>query len=162
MVRQQWNKTTTGFHLNTCLSILYVHEEELGIKLSYLVDTNTAMLFCIYTRRQHQCIQTETLPPKQTTQEHSTKMAAASVSVFPVFVSFLLVVSSLSPVMSISIPIVSDSGHRTPANQTFRPVKHMQKLKRVNAYLKKINKPAVKTIQVFFFFFFCLCWCSFA
>ncbi|KAH9720342.1 hypothetical protein KPL70_006057 [Citrus sinensis] len=74
-------------------------------------------------------------------------MAAASVSVFPVFVSFLLVVSSLSPVMSISIPIVSDSGHRTPANQTFRPSKHMQKLKSVNAYLKKINKPAVKTIQ---------------
>ncbi|KAH9776290.1 hypothetical protein KPL71_006661 [Citrus sinensis] len=105
------------------------------------------MLFCIYTRRQHQCIQTETLPPKQTTQEHSTKMAAASISVFPVFVSFLFVVSSLSPVMSISIPIVSDSGHRTPANQTFRPSKHMQKLKSVNAYLKKINKPAVKTIQ---------------
>lgn len=106
------------------------------------------MLFCIYTRRQHQCIQTETLPPKQTTtQEHSTKMAAASISVFPVFVSFLFVVSSLSPVMSISIPTVSDSGHRTPANQTFRPSKHMQKLKSVNAYLKKINKPAVKTIQ---------------
>ncbi|KAH9776287.1 hypothetical protein KPL71_006661 [Citrus sinensis] len=74
-------------------------------------------------------------------------MAAASISVFPVFVSFLFVVSSLSPVMSISIPIVSDSGHRTPANQTFRPSKHMQKLKSVNAYLKKINKPAVKTIQ---------------
>lgn len=113
------------------------------------------MLLCIYTRRQHQCIQTETLPPKQTTiQKHSTKMAAASISVLPIFVFSLFVVSSLSPVMSISIPIVSDSGHRTPANQTFRPGKHMQKLKRVNAYLRKVNKPAVKTIQVFFFFLF--------
>ncbi|KAK3037554.1 hypothetical protein RJ639_030362 [Escallonia herrerae] len=58
------------------------------------------------------------------------------------FVSFLLVLSSLTPVLS--LPISSDPGHR---NQTFRPHQHVQRLKRIRAHLRKINKPAVKTIQ---------------
>lgn len=37
--------------------------------------------------------------------------------------------------------------HSIPSNQTFRPQKELQKLRRVRAYLKKINKSSVKTIQ---------------
>lgn len=63
----------------------------------------------------------------------------ASLPIIPIFVSFLLVASSIS--------FTSVSGHNPPANQTFRPDRELQKLKRVRAYLRKINKPAVKTIQ---------------
>ncbi|XP_050224702.1 uncharacterized protein LOC126674311 [Mercurialis annua] len=66
-------------------------------------------------------------------------------SMIPFFVVFLLVFAS--PVLTHDQLINSDSGHRFPANQTFRPDKEILKLKRINAYLKKINKPAVKTIQ---------------
>ncbi|KAF2311432.1 hypothetical protein GH714_022964 [Hevea brasiliensis] len=66
--------------------------------------------------------------------------------VIPLFIAFLLVfTASFAPVLSLQV--VSDSGIQLPVNQTFRPVKEIWKLKRVNAYLKKINKPAVKTIQ---------------
>lgn len=65
----------------------------------------------------------------------------------PIFVAFLLVfASSVSPVLS-SPALVSDSGSRLLANQTFRPSKEVLRLRRANAYLKKINKPAVKKIQ---------------
>jgi hypothetical protein len=60
-------------------------------------------------------------------------------------VAFLLVASLLSPVLP--TPIVSDSGHSPPANQSFHPGSELHKLRRVKAYLRKINKPAVKTIQ---------------
>ncbi|GFZ17441.1 carboxyl-terminal peptidase, putative [Actinidia rufa] len=65
---------------------------------------------------------------------------------FPIistFVAFLFLVTSL-------VPVVADSAHRRlPANQTFRPQEELHKLKRVRAYLRKINKPAIKTIQAF-------------
>ncbi|KAJ4712381.1 Protein of Unknown Function (DUF239) [Melia azedarach] len=107
-------------------------------------------MLCNYGRRQHQCMQTESFLAKQTTaQKHSSEMASSTspykLSMLPFFVLFLFAVSSLGPVMS--LPDVSDSDQRQPANQTFRPIKYMQKLKRINAYLKKVNKPAVKTIQ---------------
>ncbi|KAJ4840186.1 hypothetical protein Tsubulata_002934 [Turnera subulata] len=111
--------------------------------------------FCIhYTTRQHQCIQTQAVSTRQTNtqkQRHSTRMAASAShnnhSIIPIFVSFLLVsAASLSP--ALSLPVMSESGNRRlQANQTFRPGREMHRLKRVNAYLKKINKPAVKTIQ---------------
>ncbi|GMQ10029.1 hypothetical protein CsSME_00053192 [Camellia sinensis var. sinensis] len=63
-------------------------------------------------------------------------------------IAFLLVFFSLSPVFSLSVSVMPDSGHhRTPANQTFWPHKELERLKRIRAYLRKINKPAVKTIQ---------------
>lgn len=34
---------------------------------------------------------------------------------------------------------------------TFKPMEELKKMKRVNAHLKKINKPSLKTIQVDFF-----------
>lgn len=62
-----------------------------------------------------------------------------------IFVAFLVVSTSLAPVLSLqSVP---DSGHRQLQNCTLNPRKDIQKLRRVQAYLKKINKPAVKTIQ---------------
>ena len=53
------------------------------------------------------------------------------------FVAFL-VMCMLSPVFS------------APSNQTFRP----QKLRRIRAYLRKINKPAVRTIQAYMLIYF--------
>ncbi|EOY20817.1 Uncharacterized protein TCM_012159 isoform 3 [Theobroma cacao] len=104
------------------------------------------------TTRQLQCIQTQPFLSKQTTttaQKHSTNMASSvshnTFSMIPIFVAFLVVASSLGPVLS--SPLVSDSGHRKLANHTLRPAKEIQKLRRINAYLKKISKPAVKTIQ---------------
>ncbi|XVF50347.1 hypothetical protein PTKIN_Ptkin04bG0089900 [Pterospermum kingtungense] len=103
----------------------------------------------VNTTRQHQCIQTQSFLSKQTTttsQKHSTNMASSvshnTSSMIPIFVAFLVVASSLGP--ALSLPLLSDSGHRQMANLTFKP---SQKLRRINAYLKKINKPAVKTIQ---------------
>ncbi|BFG32518.1 hypothetical protein CerSpe_187910 [Prunus speciosa] len=59
---------------------------------------------------------------------------------------FLVASSLFTP--ALSHPIVSDSGRRlSPANQTFRPGSELNKLRVVQSYLKKINKPAVKTIQ---------------
>ncbi|PON96688.1 hypothetical protein TorRG33x02_073920 [Trema orientale] len=57
-----------------------------------------------------------------------------------------LLVSFLSP-PTFSLPLEPDSGHPFPANQTFRPGQELHNLKRVKAYLEKVNKPAVKTIQ---------------
>ncbi|CAI0398506.1 unnamed protein product [Linum tenue] len=77
---------------------------------------------------------------------YSSKMAVSppnltlSVSLPHIFVAFLLV----SLCFSIS-PVLSDSSANS--SQTFMPRKELLKLKRVNDYLKKINKPAVKTIQ---------------
>ncbi|KAG8476608.1 hypothetical protein CXB51_030924 [Gossypium anomalum] len=68
-----------------------------------------------------------------------------SFSTIPLFVGFLVVASSLAHVLS--SPLMSDSGNRQMKNHTFKPAKDIQKLRRINACLKKINKPAVKTIQ---------------
>ncbi|KAF6166314.1 hypothetical protein GIB67_038174 [Kingdonia uniflora] len=60
--------------------------------------------------------------------------------IIPIFVLLLLVV------LSMSVPAEADKVS-LPVNQTFRPGEELQKLKRVRAHLRKINKPAVKTIQ---------------
>lgn len=122
--------------------------------------------FCIlHTTRQPQCIQTVVVSAIKTTtiqrqqrHRHSKKMAAStslsSHPMIPIFVAFLLVfASSVSPALSLPA-LVSDSGSRLLANQTFRPSKEVLRLRRANAYLKKINKPAVKTIQVLLSFDF--------
>ncbi|PKI37923.1 hypothetical protein CRG98_041698, partial [Punica granatum] len=58
----------------------------------------------------------------------------------PVFAAFIFLCSVVSPTAA------APDGH-LPVNQTFRPAEQLRRLKRVNAHLKKINKPAVKTIQ---------------
>ncbi|XAR67997.1 hypothetical protein NMG60_11002967 [Bertholletia excelsa] len=61
------------------------------------------------------------------------------------FVAFLVPVSSLIPTLSLTV--ASDSGHSSTANKTFWPDEELQRLNRARAYLRKINKPSVKTIQ---------------
>ncbi|KAF8408277.1 hypothetical protein HHK36_007426 [Tetracentron sinense] len=68
-------------------------------------------------------------------------------SIIPIFVSFLLVASLVCPVFSMST--ASESNDWTPSNRTFRPGEELQKLKRIRAHLRRINKPSVKTIQAF-------------
>ncbi|GMJ06670.1 LORD OF THE RINGS 1 [Hibiscus trionum] len=73
-------------------------------------------------------------------------MNRASFSMIPIFVAFFVVVSSsLGPVLS--SPLLPDSGHRKLLNHTFKPEEDVLKQRRVDSYLKKMNKPAVKTIQ---------------
>ncbi|KAF5732170.1 hypothetical protein HS088_TW18G00860 [Tripterygium wilfordii] len=100
--------------------------------------------------RQELCTQTSLVAAKQTiiqTQQHSSKMTASTnhftSPMMPVFVAFLFVFASFSicpVVLSLSSP--SDSGDRVLVNQTFRPGKELQRIKRAQAFLKKINKPA--------------------
>ncbi|TYH98509.1 hypothetical protein ES332_A11G001500v1 [Gossypium tomentosum] len=63
-----------------------------------------------------------------------------SFSTIPLFVGFLVVASSLAHFLS--SPLMSESGNRQMKNHTFKPAEDIQKLRRINAYLKKINKPA--------------------
>ncbi|CAI9787323.1 unnamed protein product [Fraxinus pennsylvanica] len=73
-------------------------------------------------------------------------MASSSSSSFKsnrtIPILFIFVTFLSTPVLS--NPLLSDSSSR---NQTLRPRHELQKLKRIRTYLKKINKPAVKTIQ---------------
>ncbi|OWM90514.1 hypothetical protein CDL15_Pgr014817 [Punica granatum] len=57
------------------------------------------------------------------------------------FVIFLVFASLLSPATSVTTE-AAVSGHSTPANQTLRLVDELRKLRRVNALLKRINKPS--------------------
>lgn len=63
-----------------------------------------------------------------------------SLSVTTSILSFLMLAFFLTSA-------VSDSGHRLLANQTFRPQQELLRIRRVRAYLRKNNKPAVKSIQ---------------
>nr|GMC48277.1 uncharacterized protein LOC109149638 [Ipomoea batatas]GMC54424.1 uncharacterized protein LOC109149638 [Ipomoea batatas] len=93
------------------------------------------------------------LAQETSTEEEYKNMGAASTEkTFPavistlLFVAFLLL-SSFSPVVvSEASTVVVGSGrddHRhLLANQTFRPRQETMKLRRIRAYLKKINKPA--------------------
>lgn len=100
-----------------------------------------------HRRRQHQCTQPQTGLAEETTQTISSNMASTHSKISPIisiFVSFLLASSFLSLVQS------SETETDRPANQTFRPGEELDKLKMIRDHLQKINKPAVKTIQVFF------------
>ncbi|KAG4126392.1 hypothetical protein ERO13_D10G153600v2 [Gossypium hirsutum] len=77
-------------------------------------------------------------------QKQSTNMASCF-SMARVFLAFLVVASSLGHVFS--SPLLSDSGDRQRANHTKEIQRLKLKLRRINAYLNKINKPAFKTIQ---------------
>jgi hypothetical protein len=152
-------------------NLYVVNGEEVSTKLGFFLESFFS--FCMDMRRdsvpwtkqrnepsrpihhttgQPQCIQAQIVTRKKTTQEHSSKLASPAShntpSITPMLlVAFLLVASLLSPVLSTAT--VSDSGHSLPANQTFHPGSELHKLRRVRAYLRKINKPAVKTIQAY-------------
>ncbi|GMH27652.1 hypothetical protein Nepgr_029495 [Nepenthes gracilis] len=61
--------------------------------------------------------------------------------IVPLFICSLVVSSLVCPAVS------SESSGRGPANQTFLAGQELQKLRRIRERLKKINKPAVKTIK---------------
>ncbi|KAL6973190.1 hypothetical protein U1Q18_027370 [Sarracenia purpurea var. burkii] len=75
----------------------------------------------------------------------SSSSSSSQKIIFPFIFAFLVLVSSLGHVLS--LPVLSDSGDHFVANQTFRSDKELQRLKRIRAYLRKINKPAVKKNQ---------------
>ncbi|BBH03790.1 Protein of Unknown Function D [Prunus dulcis] len=94
------------------------------------------------TRRQQQCIQTQTVAvvvPKQkpTPLKHSSKLALPpchihtnTFSFVPMLLVLLFLVASSLFTPALSHPIVSDSGRRlSPANQTFRPGSELNKLR---------------------------------
>ncbi|XP_004508889.1 protein neprosin-like [Cicer arietinum] len=105
------------------------------------------------TKRQHQCKQENHVvvsEPTTTSLNHSLNLAASSQNTLPpmllhLFVTLLLFLTSISPILSHTI--VSDSHSHPNANQTFRPSVALHKLKRIRTHLKKINKPAIKTIK---------------
>ncbi|CAN6578384.1 unnamed protein product [Malus baccata var. baccata] len=127
------------------------------------------------TRQPVQCNQTQIsdsvfVPNSRQTQQqqqptplikpkHSSKLAPPTYShtstsfsfVSMLLVLLLLVASSSLFTPALSHPVVSDSGLRrpSPANRTFRTSSEINKLRgvQVQSYLRKINKPAVKTIQ---------------
>lgn len=114
------------------------------------MDTKTRNKLCCFDhrRRQHQCTQqTHTDLAKETTHRNFTNMSSSWCSkispLTSIFVCFLLVFSSICPVFS------SETGNSHATNQTFRPQGELQKLKIIRERLRKINKPAVKTIKAF-------------
>ncbi|KAI5417052.1 uncharacterized protein LOC127073953 [Lathyrus oleraceus] len=111
-----------------------------------------------FTTRQHQCKQENHLVSEQTSLlNHSLKLSSSTSQnnlppILHVFVTLLLFFTSISPILS--HPILSNStssqqliSHNSNVNQTLRPDVALHKLKRIRAHLKKINKPAVKTIK---------------
>ena len=97
-----------------------------------------------HRRRQHQCTQAETNIAQETRRGNFSNMASCCCKIspiIPIFVFFLLVSSSICPVYS------SETGNLHANNQTFQSKEELQKLKIIRERLKKINKPAVKTIQ---------------
>ena len=117
---------------------------------------NEPYFAALYTRRQEECSQANHVTPEQTSQpNHSLKLAASTSQnapppmLLPIFVALLLLFTPISPVLSLHI--VSDSSRLVSgeANQTFKAAAELLKLRRIRDHLKKINKPSVKTIEVF-------------
>lgn len=104
-------------------------------------------------RRQQQCIQQNHVASHKTSpQNHSLNLASSSststsltttqytisLPLFPAFIASLLLLSLISPVLSLS---------SSPTNQTFKPAHELFKLRRIKTLLNKINKPSVKTLK---------------
>lgn len=125
-----------------------------------------------HTIRQFQTFQTQNSNSKKTTTTSSQYKLASLIptiathftfSFVPMLVLFLFLFLASFSAPVFSSPTVLDPGNHSPANQTFNPGKEFNRLRRTKAYLRKINKPGIKTIQAFFFSFFlpCLWWVFF-
>ncbi|KAL9685213.1 hypothetical protein QQ045_022661 [Rhodiola kirilowii] len=78
---------------------------------------------------------------KTSNTPNNSVAASASPLIIPSFVACLHVFSSLSVTPAVlSSPISS-------VNQTFRSSEELLKWKRISGYLKRLNKPSVRTIQ---------------
>lgn len=93
-------------------------------------------------RRRHQC----QCAHKQADIISFSKMTCSCCQIspiIPIFVCFLFVASSsVRPALSSSSSLSSSA-----SNQTLRSGQEFEKLEKIRAHIKKINKPAVKTIQ---------------
>ncbi|MCL7036387.1 hypothetical protein MKW94_021042, partial [Papaver nudicaule] len=112
-------------------------------------------------RRQFKCIQKQTVleeeeeervykHSKNNTMVYSSnynnntrKKKMSSSSIISIFVSFLLLVFS----STIPAIVLAETHDHHKNNQTFRPLEELQKLKAIQAHLRKVNKPAIKTIE---------------
>ncbi|KAL3512791.1 hypothetical protein ACH5RR_025508 [Cinchona calisaya] len=65
----------------------------------------------------------------------------------PIIFTFFVVFSALLAASSSTPAVLSFKPLHALSNQTFRPAQELYRLKRIRSYLKKINKPAVKTVQ---------------
>lgn len=117
--------------------------EKMGIKTCSCCVADTTS-----TRGQLKCIQARAILAQQTTKPiHSSNMASSISPKLPPFFFSLLTYLLVS---SLSLPTATASGLPFPANQTFRPRQELQRINRIRSYLRKINKPSVKTIQAYF------------
>nr|KYP70249.1 hypothetical protein KK1_009460 [Cajanus cajan] len=132
-----------------------------GYSVSWTKHKKEPYFAAHHRRRQHQCIQAHHDATEETTSpNHSFKLALSTsqntlLPMLPALVAFLLLLTSIGT--AFSHPIASNSplpvlSHHN-ANHTLRPAAVLQKFRRIRAHLKKINKPAVKTIKAFSFAF---------
>lgn len=97
--------------------------------------------FCFdFTRRQEQGKCTK---QKQRRQTEETTMLYFSFNLQILPIIFLILFSTIIPAISAA---QFDNFRRL--NQTFRPGEESKKMRLIKTHLMKINKPAVKTIQV--------------
>lgn len=96
-------------------------------------------------RRQHKCEQAHTDLAAEVRKRSFSSMDFSWSLNSPIttfLVHFVLVASLVCPVCS------SEVRNHPVANQTFRPLEELHKLKTIRNRLQQINKPAVKTIEV--------------
>ncbi|KAG9138035.1 hypothetical protein Leryth_001293 [Lithospermum erythrorhizon] len=103
-------------------------------------------------------IQIQTQTKTTTAKQHHSRIIMASSSSQIILVIYvvslllpLVILSSIIPSVSAADVVpnqqASRSSHFQATNQTFRPDQQLRRLKRARSYLKKINKPPVKTIK---------------
>lgn len=76
----------------------------------------------------------------------SSKPLSRNNSSRPSLILLTLLIAVIFVSSAVDTAAAVSTGH-LPVNQTFQPAQQLRRLKRVNAHLKKINKPAVRTIQ---------------
>lgn len=105
---------------------------------------NTQICFVNVRRQHHKCGQAHTNMATETKNRRSfSNMDFSSPTIISFLLHFLLLVSLICPVYS------SQKTHQL-SNQTFKPNEELHKLKNtIRIHLQKINKPSVKSIQVY-------------
>ena len=150
IIWKTWRHSSNfGFMFLVVVLLLFCKDMKKGYSVSWKnKHWNEPFFASPHTKtRQHQCIQ-------QNNHSYSIKLATFTPqnTLLPhALVALLLLVTSIGNISpALCHPItVSGSGHPLKANQTLRAGVELLKLRRIRAQLKKINKPAVKTIQVF-------------
>lgn len=120
-------------------------DSSLGSAFSCTEPRNKWYYYFDRRKRQPKCTQKQPDSRKKTSPRNFSNMASSWCKISPIIPSilvFFLIVSSSVPQSH-----ASESSDFHANNQTLRPEKELQKLKFIKARLRKINRPAVKTIQ---------------